>query len=556
MPTIEISLTDLEKLVGKKLPKDIEKLWEIFEYAKAELENLEGDTVKIAIEDSNRPDLWCIEGIARQIKGALGVETGLKEYSAKKSTYEVFVNKKLEKIRPYIACAVIKNVKLTDEIIKQLMQQQDKIDGTFGRKRRKTSIGLYDFDLIKFPLKYDITAPNENEFVPLTFTKKLTPTRILREHPKGIEYGHILADFKEYPIFKDNEGKILSMPPIINSNDLGQITEKTKNLLIEVTGTDYKAVNAALRIMALSLVDRGGELYNVKIDYVYRDNDLTPHLESSEKLLDANYVNKWLGTSLKPSEIINLLKKARFNANAKMDSEVEVQVPSYRTDIMHDVDLIEDVAIASGYSNLKPLPLELATTGGLPGIEKKANKVRELMIGFGAQEVLNFTLTNKETLFKNMDLIETPVIEIENPVSLLYYCLRNSLLPGLLEFLSKNTKKEYPQSIFEVGAIVKPNKSGSDEEKHLAYLSAHKGANFTEAKQALDALFAGQGVHVEIKPTEHRSFIPGRAGRVIVNDKKIGFIGEFSPEIIQNWGLNVPIVGFELNLTDLFKIIK
>ena len=550
MPTIDVSLTDLEKLTGKQLPRDIEKLGEILEFAKAEVESLEGDDLKIGIEDSNRPDLWCVEGIARQIKGALGLEIGLKQYSAKSSDYQIFVNKKLEKIRPYIACAVIRNIKLTDEIIKQLMQQQDKIDGTFGRKRRKTSIGLYDFDQIKFPLKYDITAPDENAFVPLTFSEKMQPKDILKKHPKGIEYAHILSGFKEYPIFKDADGKILSMPPIINSNDLGQINEKTTNVLIEVTGTDHSAVNSALRVIALSLVDRGGELYEVEIAYPGRQKEKTPYLEYSEKLLDINDVNKLLGTTFNPNKIIELLKEYRFDADSK-DGHVEVKIPCYRTDIMHNVDLIEDIAISFGYSNFEPLELEFATTGGMPVLEKFANKTRELMIGLGAQEVLNFTLTNKETLFMNMNIAETPVIEVENPVSLLFYCLRNALIPGLLEFLSKNTKKEYPQKIFETGTVVFPTKSGSKEEKHLAYLSAHKGANFTEAKQALDALFTSLGIHVQVRPTENKSYIPGRVGTIILNNREIGIIGEINPQVISNWKLEVPVVGFEVTLSNI-----
>ncbi|MBD3263068.1 phenylalanine--tRNA ligase subunit beta [Candidatus Woesearchaeota archaeon] len=550
MPTIDISLTDLEKLAGKKLPRDINELNKILEFAKSEVENLDGNDLKLSIEDSNRPDLWCVEGVARQIQGFLGVETGLKKYSAKKTKLNVFVNKKLEKIRPHIACAVIKNVKLTNEIIEQLMQQQDKIDGTFGRKRRKTSIGLYDFDQIKFPLRYDITKPNENAFAPLTFTKKLTPAKILKEHPKGIEYAHILSDFKEYPIFKDDAGKILSMPPIINSNDLGQITEKTKNILIEVTGTNHAAVNAVLRIMALSLVDRGGELHEVKINYPYANDENTPDLESKEKLLDVNDVNKLLGTSFSPTDIIKLLKKYGYDADTK-NRHIKVIVPSYRTDIMHDVDLIEDVAIAHSYSNFEPLPLELLTTGQVAEIQKLTNKIRGLIIGQEAQEVLNFTLTNKNVLFKKMNLPQSEVVEIENPVSLTYSCLRSFLLPGLLEFLSKNTKKEYPQKIFEVGKTVMPLKTKTREETHLAYLSAHKGANFTEAKQALDALFRSLGKEIQVKPTAHKSFIPGRAGAILLGNKEIGVIGEISPQVISNWRLEVPVVGFEINISAL-----
>ena len=112
------------------------------------------------------------------------------------------------------------------------MQQQDKIDGTYGRNRKRTSIGLYDADLLKFPLNYTLTLPHENSFVPLQMKRELTPAQILKNHPKGQEYAHLLKGLSAYPIFKDSQNKILSMPPIINSNDLGQLTEKTKNILM------------------------------------------------------------------------------------------------------------------------------------------------------------------------------------------------------------------------------------------------------------------------------------------------------------------------------------
>jgi phenylalanyl-tRNA synthetase beta chain len=228
--------------VGDKLPTTKDELDHLLHNVKGELDDLEGDKLTIALGDSNRPELWSAEGLARELKGFLGVERGCKEYKSESTDLKVYVNLKLEKIRPFIACAVVKNVNLNDVIIKELMQFQEKIDASYGRNRKKTSIGLYNFDLLKFPLKYTLTKPHENAFVPLNFVQKFAPHEILKQHPKGQEYGNILKGLEEYPILIDNDGKVLSLPPVINSADLGKIDENTKNILIEVTGTDSNAV--------------------------------------------------------------------------------------------------------------------------------------------------------------------------------------------------------------------------------------------------------------------------------------------------------------------------
>lgn len=539
MPTIEISLRDLEKLAGRRLPRDVDELNDVLQNAKAEVESMLDDEIKINIEDGNRPDLWCAEGVARQIKAA-----GLQEYTSFKSNFKINVDKRLKNIRPYIACAVVRNVKLSSQVIKQIMQQQDKIDSTYGRNRKRTSIGLYDFNLVNFPLSYTLTKPNENAFVPLTFEKKLTPKQILEQHPKGAEYGKLLEGLKEYPIFMDAKKKVLSMPPVINSDDLGQISEKTKNVLIEVTGTDYKAVNNVLKIIALTLADRGGQIHSVAIDSSYCAKDTTPHLETSKFKLSVKDVNDLLGTTFEAYEIGELLEEARYGAASKNKNFVDVEIPCYRTDIMHAVDIIEDVAIAYGYGNFKPQKLELATTGNLSELEKFSDKVRELCLGFGGQEIMTFTMTNKENLFKKMNLPSSKVIEVENPVSLTYSCLRSWLLPSLLEFLGNNTKKEYPQLVFEAGDVVE----GAETIRKLAFASSNANASFTDAKQILESFLANLGLKADVKETEHQSFIPGRVGKIFIGKKEIGIIGEIYPKVLNNWGIEMPVVGFEINL--------
>ncbi len=551
MPNIDVSLSDLKKMVRPKMPIDLEKLEPYIWMVKSEIDGIEGDTLTIKVGDTNRPDLWCVEGLVRELRGAFDVEKGLKDYKLKECDYRIFVNQKLEKIRPYIACVVVKNVRLTDQIIKQIMQQQDKIDGTYGRKRAKTSIGLYDFDLLAWPLKYGITKPDENAFVPLTFTEKLTPKQILEKHPKGLEYQHLLKGQQFYPIFTDAKGKVLSMPPIINSNDLGQVNEKTTNVLVEVTGTDYETVNNVLRIMAMTFADRGGELYSVIIDYPQRKPDVTPQFATRHFEIKVEDVAKLLGENLSAEDIVKALQRARYNASEEKKL-IHVTIPSYRTDVMHVVDIYEDIAIFHGLDKFRPEIAGLPTVGRLSDAEKLSRKVRELCIGTRAQEIMSFVLANQEYIFGNMNLPADRIIEIANPVSFTYSAMRNWLFPSLMEFLSKNTTKEFPQKIFEVGDIVVPNlksEVGSDTIHKLAFAVSDTNANFTDAKQALQAVANGLGWKIIFVEHEHPSFIAGRCAAVMKDGKQIGIAGEVHPKVLKNWGLEMPTVGFEISLT-------
>jgi phenylalanyl-tRNA synthetase beta chain len=550
MPTIEISLEDLKSLVGEKLPTTKDELDLLLHNVKGELESLENDKLTISLADTNRPDLWSAEGLARELKGILGVERGCKEYSIEPSNLKVFVNSKLEKIRPFIACAVVKDVKLNDTVIKQLMQFQDKIDSACGRNREKASIGLYNYDLLKFPLKYTLTKLHENAFVPLGFTEKLNPHEILKKHPKGQEYGNILKGLEEYPIFLDDAGKVLSFPPIINSADIGNVNESTKNLLIEVTGTDFNVVNNVLTIFATALAERGGKLVFVEIDYPYRKCDITPHLEPTIWKVDVDQINELLGTKFDNLDIIKFLQKMRYSVSGN-EKILSVKVPCYRKDIMHVIDIIEDAAIGCGFDSFEAESLVLPTIGKISETEKLANKIREICIGLGAQEVLNFTLTNKENLFVKMGTKAENVIEIENPVSFNYSCLRNKLIPGLLDFLSHNTKKEFPQKIFEVGDVIHIDTKKDDctkTERRLALAISHSSVNFTEAKQNLDAIFRSLNKNYELREAEHDSFIIGRCAKIFVDNEDIGIIGEIHPSVLEKWGLEMPVVAFEIRL--------
>jgi len=560
MPTIDIDYAEFEKLLGIELNKDLDKINDVLAFVKGEaklFDEKEG-TMSVEIKDTNRPDIWNVEGLVRALRGFLGIQEGLKEYTVGKKSGEVYVGQRLENIRPYIGCSIVKNLKLTDSIIRGFMHMQDKLDQTYGRNRRRTSIGLYNLDLIKLPLQYTVAKPNEVSFVPLGLTEEMSLKEILARHPKGLEYGHIVRKHQVYPILLDAGDKPLSFPPIINSNDLGRVTEDTKNILVEVTGTMDEAVLNTLKIVTLSLIDRGGEAYAAKIHYPHRHVDtVTPNFDTSKMDLNVDYTNRVLGLQLKPKQIAQMLRRAAHGAEETEKNEVHVQIPCYRIDVMHPIDLVEDVAIAYDYNNIKPLWREMPTTGRVRPEQGLIDVARELMVGLGFQEVLSYTLTNPENLFKKMNRKKERIVEVSNPKVITLTCLRNWLLPSLIEFVSNNLHVECPQKLFELGKVTlldEKRETRTRDEDRLAAIIYDANASFTEAKSTLEAFMMNFGLEWQIKETEHPSFIDGRAGKAIVKGTEVGILGEINPKVLEKWKLENPAAAFELDVEKMIKI--
>ncbi len=568
MPTIDIEYRVLEQLIGQEWtrvnlgdpenPETFEKLNEYLAFVKAEVKGYSAtdDVLSVEMKDTNRPDLWSAEGLARGLRCYLGLEKGLRRYVAENPVVDVNVDSKLSNIRPFIACAVIKNVQLTDPVIRGLMHLQDKLDKTFGRNRQKTSIGIYNFHLITPPIEYRAVNPRDVSFVPLGFDEKMTLDEILERHPKGVEYGHIVKKNPLYPMLFDSKGKVLSFPPIINSNDLGKITEESRNLLVEVTGTLNRTVVNTLNLVTAALVDRGGKACSATIHYSdasgdVQMNEVTPDFGSRTVPLNVEYTNRLLGLELSAKQVSELLLKAGLGVGKVDACCVEAVVPFYRVDVMHKVDLVEDVAVAYGYNRIEALWREMPTTGKAKPDQQSINIARELMVGLGYQEILTYTLTNEENLFAKMNVKATGHVELANPKVSTMTCLRNWILPSLMELLSNNQSVEFPQKIFELGKVTLPDEAAETktrDEEWVCAATTHANANFSEAKSALDAFFRNLGVEWQITETVHPSFIEGRVGKVIVDHVEVGVVGEINPLVLEAWKLENPVAAFEINL--------
>lgn len=560
MPKFDVSKSDLERLIGKSFT--VEEWEDLFLYAKCELDDVWEENGEVYFKadskDTNRPDLWSAEGIARQVRWALGMDRGLPEYGVEKSDVVVYVDEKLKDIRPYGVYAIVEGLQLDEEALKQMINLQEKVALTFGRRRREVAIGVFDFDKVKPPVYYRAAEKTE-KFVPLGHTEEMTLEEILEKHEKGREYGHLIKDKPYYPLLVDSEGKVLSMPPIINSEITGRVTTETKNVFVDITGWDLNKVLLALNVVVTALAERGGKIKSVKV--VYPDFEMeTPDLTPKEFEVELDYIRKLAGLELGDEEIRGLLERMMYEVELE-NGRVKLRYPAFRDDIMHARDILEDVLIAYGYNEIEPEEPKLAVQGRGEDFEDFITAIRELMAGFGLQEVMTFNLTNREAQFERMNL-KGPLfpagelVEIENPVSMKWSALRSWLLPSLMDFLSQNTHEEYPQRLFEVGKATLTDESRETKtvsEDRLAVALAHPRVTFTEAKEILDGLMRHLGFDYTLEELEHPSFIPGRSGKVVVEGKEIGIIGEVHPLVLENWGVEMPVAGFEVALRPLYR---
>ncbi|WP_440955336.1 phenylalanine--tRNA ligase subunit beta [Methanosarcina sp. Mfa9] len=542
MPIITLHYEDLEKLTGT----DKETIIERVPMIGADIERIEDESIDIEFFP-DRPDLYSVEGVARAMRGFLGLETGLPEYGAKPYEVSITVSEEILKIRPFLGCAIVRGVKFNSESIKSLMDLQEDLHWGLGRNRKKVSIGVHDLSNVTPPFRYTAVEP-DFEFVPLDYTEKMSMAEILDKHPKGTRFAHLVRDFEKYPIIFDSEDNVLSFPPIINGT-LTSVTEATTELFIDVTGLG-EAVYTALNIVVTALAERGGQVEFVRVIRPDGEEMVLPDLSPETRTLTRGEVNSLIGMDFSVEEIVKQLEKMRCGAKALDDETIEVKVPAYRADILHNFDLIEDIAVGFGYGNIEIKVPETYTVGKSHPISLMRSALNEIIVGLGYYEVMPFTLTSEKVHFENMRRPKTDdVTYVLHPISEDQTLVRTTLLPNLIEILSLNQHRELPQKIFEVGEVVVNEKTG----QHVAAVSIHPQANFTEIYEVVDALMRELMLEYEVKESEDPAFLEGRRADVYVKGKKIGVFGEFHPEVITNFELGYAVVGFELELEDLIS---
>lgn len=553
MSTINVSKKGLLKQIGKHIGD--EELKDKIISLGVPVEAIKGDEVSVEI-NPNRPDLLSEQGLGRALSSLLGAKKGFRKYAIKPGSSEakVIIDKSVEKVRPYTACAIVKNLKFDDKKIKEMIQVQEKLHVSFGRQRKRVAIGIYPLENIKLPIYYKAMSPEEIKFRPLESSKVMTGKQILTLHPTGKEYAHLLEGSEKYPVFIDANNEILSMPPIINSHKTGKVTGKITEVFVECSGFDFRIMQQCLNILVCVLADMGGIINSMELDYPDKKR-ITPNLEPEKMKVDLKYINKLLGLELNESELKLCLEKMGYEYDATKKTAL---VPTYRTDIIHTVDLAEDVGIAYGYDNIPEIIPSVATIGKEDELSILCEKFREILIGHGLIEVKSYCLASKDDQNKNCNL-ENELVELKNSQAEGRNVMRCWLIPSLLRILSENKHREYPQNIFEVGEIFKLNpksETGCEEEVSLAVALSQEEVDYTKAKQLIDNLFKTLSLELNVAETNHASFIKGRVGKIVVEHMELGVIGELAPDVLNNFSIIMPVSCFEINLIKLQELLN
>src|SRR3989338_6723847 len=501
---------------------------------------MDNDIIEVEVAP-NRPDMLSEQGILRALKTFSGKERYSK-INVNKSGYKLIVDKSMPKDYPYGISCIVKGLKFDDEKIKEVIDIQEKLGATLLRKRKKGGIGLYPLEKIKFPVKFIGMNPEEIKFVPLEEDREMNGFQILNKHPTRKTYAHICKDWEKFPVFVDANGAIMSMPPIINSRTLGKIDETTTEVFLEATGTNLQTVQKALSIIVTALADMGGKIFSIECVQQNKEKNNAPDLIPEKMKISLENTNRLLGLNLKEKDLEKLFSKMGIEYKNKT-----ALIPTWRADILHEVDLMEDIAIAYGYDKLEPTMPNVSTVGEESKESKIKRKISDILTGLGMLEVSSYHLIKESELQQKNNSIMVENSKTE------YKILRPNLLIPVLRILRENKDQEYPQNIFEIGTVFSKGneETGIKETTNLIILSSP--ANFTKMKQILNTLTQTLNIDYELSEAAHKQLIVGRTASIKVNNKLIGYVGEIHPETLRQWTIKMPCAVIEISLEDIFE---
>ncbi len=572
MPTVDIDPDELRELTGHEEKSDDELQTDLFglglEY--------EGETDDGAFElefAPDRLDRLSVEGVARSLRYHYGDARGVHVPSTNPPDWTIVVEESVPEERPYVTGAVVRDVSLDDDGLESLIQLQEKLHATMGRKRAKGAIGVHDLTMLRGApategnptIRYVGVDPDGDRFVPLDADQEMTPADVLTDHETGRTYADLVQAYERYPAIYDDIG-LFSFPPVINGRRT-EVTTDSRDLFIEMTGTDQWTIDKMLAIVCYALAARGATVEDVTVEYP--DETLRrPDFSTKTKTVTHDRIESILGLDLEPADIIDLAERSGLDA-AETDSEdlaYEVTIPPYRVDVLHPLDVIDDLGRAYGFNDLEPRYPDVGTIGGRHERSRLERAVRTRLVGLGFQDLLNFHMISETENFDRMGLERdapgaTPDVygagepaTIKEPYSEDYTMLRTWVLPSLLMVLENNTHRRYPQDLAEIGFAARVDddeNTGVSEGRYVSAVVARHDAAYEDAKARLQAVVSSFGATLETPPTTHPSFIDGRTAAVVIDGETVGVIGEVHPQVLVEHDLEVPVAGFEFDLSAL-----
>jgi phenylalanyl-tRNA synthetase beta chain len=634
MPVVDVDPDELRRLVGREGKSDEELKEDLFALG-LEFEG-ETDDGEFELEFApDRLDRLSVEGIARSLRYQYGDDRGVYVPATNDAEWTIEVDDSVPDERPYVTGAVVRGLDLDEAELDSLIQLQEKLHATMGRNRAKGAIGVHDLAMLKGRaalraadgangeeqsddprarpagddaskrIEYRGVAPDEDRFVPLDDDAERTPGEVLETHPTGDTYGHLVGDLDRYPAIYDDIG-LFSFPPVINGKRT-EVEAGSRDLFVEMTGTDQWTIDKMLTIVCYALEARGGRIEEVRVEY--DDGTLVrPDLSTETKTVSHDRIETTLGVDVSGEEVFDLLERAGLDADteggrasttssggsdASDDVELEgvptrtnrpdaggapgadsgaaaggeeglvyeVAIPPYRVDVLHPMDVVDDVGRAYGFNELQPRYPDVSTVGGHHETSRLEDAARDALVGLGFEDLLNFHLTSERELFDRMGLDpgddalgarEAPTIT--EPYSEDYTVVRTWALPSVLMVLENNTHRAYPQDLAEIGLVAAVDEAESTnvvEHRSVAGVVARTTASYEDAKGRLQALAGAFGVDLETPPTDHPSFIDGRTAEVVLDGEAVGVVGELHPRVLVEHDLEVPVAGFEFRLDGL-----
>lgn len=568
MPKIECNEKLFFNAIGKKYTYDA--LEDLLPCAKAELDekpdmSMSEDerVVKIELNDTNRPDLWSTNGVARQIKiheGGKTVDYAKIMANNGNNNYEnrvVEVDPEVKDVRPYMVAFMICGKPIDDPMLKDIIQTQEKLAWNFGRKRKSISMGLYRVDQIEFPVKYHAVDPDKTSFVPLACDAPMTCRQILTDHPKGKDFGWILADCKKFPLLSDAKGEVMSMAPIINSATLGAVQVGDKDLMVELTGDNIENLILSANIVACDFADQGYEIKPILVKHPYDTglgkDIMVPYYFQKSTKTTLQAVNKLLGSDFDMKTVEDAL--VRMGSTVKINGDqIELSPAPYRNDFLHEVDIIEDVMIGCNVSAFAPRTPQDFTVGRLLPITEFSRKAKTLMVGLGYQEMIFNYVGSKKDYIDNMLIDGSKVIEIANPMSENYQFIRSDILSSLCRAEAGSANAMYPHKIFEIGKVAylkEDENTGTITRQHIGFMTASANANYNSLASEVSSLLYFLDHEYKVVETQDPRFIVGRQAGILVNGEIVGTFGEIHPQVLENWNISTPCVAAEIDLESL-----
>ena len=614
MPVVEVDPDELKSLASAEDKSEEELKSDLFSLG---LE-FEGETDDGAFElefAPDRLDRLSVEGIARSLRYQYGHDRGVYIPDTNGAEWAIAVDDSVPEERPYVTGAIVRGLDLDESRLESLIQLQEKLHATMGRDRAKGAIGVHDLAMLKGAsprddaddngpqktITYRGVEPDGDRFVPLDDDADRTPADVLETHPTGDTYGDLVADLDRYPAIYDDIG-LFSFPPVINGKRT-EVDEGSRDLLIEMTGTDQWTIDRMLTIVCYALDARGGQIEAV--DVRYPDRTLSrPDLSTDTKRLEHDRIETTLGIDLPGTEVVDLLERAGLDAETdgetternvgQTDDDVEiervprraeepdtapadpadaaggtaddglvyeVEIPPYRVDVLHPMDLVDDIGRAYGFNDLEPRYPDVSTVGGRHERSRLEAATRDTLVGIGFEDLLNFHLTNEAELFDRMSLSpdadalgarEPPTIT--EPYSEAYTVVRTWALPSLLSVLENNTHRAYPQDLAEIGLVAgvdDDEPTGVAEHRSVAGVLARTDASYEDAKASVAAVARAFGVTLETPPTEHPAFVSGRTAEIVFDGESVGVVGEIHPRVLVEHDLELPVAAFEFRLDGL-----